>query len=155
MGPDISSTDLVFGQSLVFSSNSRDGESLVYSRLGLVRRHWSPGPMDPNRNYRRVFLGRRDVLWSAFRTLDRDGDGHISKEELLDVLNGEGVRDSFGQAKVEKMIREVDSAGIGSINFEMFCAAPGPSVLPARRAPPAQKRARTSSWTLLDCTTRC
>jgi len=88
---------------------------------------------------------RRDVLWSAFRTLDRDGDGHISKEELLDVLNGEGVRDSFGQAKVEKMIREVDSAGIGSINFEMFCAALGPSVLPAPGAPPARKRARTSS----------
>ena len=44
MGPGISSTDLVFGHSLVFSYNSRDGFSLVYSRLGLVRRHWSPGP---------------------------------------------------------------------------------------------------------------
>ena len=28
----------------VFTSNSRDRCSLVYSRLGLVGRHWSPGP---------------------------------------------------------------------------------------------------------------
>ena len=31
---------------------------------------------------------KEDVCWAAFRVFDRNGDGHISKEELKQVPRG-------------------------------------------------------------------
>merc|ERR1719350_1941233 len=48
---------------------------------------------------------KRSVLWSAFQTFDSDGDGKITRDELMQVLSGDSVKTSLGEAKVDKMIR--------------------------------------------------
>jgi len=58
---------------------------------------------------------REEVMWSAFRTFDLDGDGCITKAELASVL-----KENADSALIVEMIREVDTDGDGSIQFEEF-----------------------------------
>lgn len=64
---------------------------------------------------------KKEVLWSAFRVFDVDGDGKISKSELravLEVGNGVGIEEE----QLKELIAEADQDGDGSIDFEEFCA---------------------------------
>jgi len=63
---------------------------------------------------------QRDVCWNAFRIFDLDGDGKITREELSKVLNGNSVKTTLGEDKIESLIREVDEDGDGEIDFEEF-----------------------------------
>jgi calcium-dependent protein kinase len=63
---------------------------------------------------------RRDVLWSAFRLFDLDGDGKITREELSRVLNNADVHQLIGTQKLDRIIAEVDADGDGAIDFEEF-----------------------------------
>merc|ERR1712151_398617 len=76
---------------------------------------------------------QRDVLWTAFRTFDLDGDGGITKEELQQVLNQGNVGETLGSNKVQKMITEFDVNGDGVIDFEEFCEMMKPKAT-AKRA---------------------
>merc|ERR1712070_439090 len=51
---------------------------------------------------------RQEVVWSAFRTFDLDGDGKITKEELAKVL-----QENPESAAIASMIAEVDADGNG------------------------------------------
>jgi len=66
-------------------------------------------------------LMRRDVCWEAFRVFDTNGDGKLSLEELRQLLK-DHVRSNLDDAKIKKMIAEVDANGDGEISFEEFCA---------------------------------
>jgi calcium-dependent protein kinase len=60
---------------------------------------------------------QEEVLWTAFRTFDDDGDGTITKAELNQLLGGKLKDDEF-----TKFIQENDLDGDGVITFDEFQA---------------------------------
>merc|ERR1712183_385200 len=65
---------------------------------------------------------QEDVVWSAFRLFDRNGDGKISQEELNAVLENGDVPDAFGKSAsdIQALMKEVDTSGDGQIDFQEF-----------------------------------
>jgi len=58
---------------------------------------------------------KKESMWSAFRTFDKDGDGKITLDELKSLL---GEREDLAE-----MIKEVDLNQDGVISFEEFSKA--------------------------------
>lgn len=54
---------------------------------------------------------------AAFRVFDKNGDGHISVEELQEVLNG---KVSLVAPDITQLMEQVDSNGDGAIDFQEF-----------------------------------
>eukprot|EP00922_Rhytidocystis_sp_ex-Travisia-forbesii_P001019 GHVS01001448.1.p1 GENE.GHVS01001448.1~~GHVS01001448.1.p1 ORF type:complete len:666 (+),score=103.33 GHVS01001448.1:59-2056(+) len=63
---------------------------------------------------------KEDVLWAAFRVFDLDGNGKISKDELLQVLGNADVEDTIGKDAIDNLLGEVDLNGDGEIDFDEF-----------------------------------
>merc|ERR1719271_514761 len=68
---------------------------------------------------------QEDIVWSAFRVFDLDGDGQITREELAQVLSGDRVKDveqalQLNKDEIERIIKEVDEDGDGQISFQEF-----------------------------------
>ena len=81
---------------------------------------------------------QEDIVWSAFRVFDLDGNGQISREELAQVLSGDAVKDveaalHVNREEIEKILSEVDEDGDGQIDQwsdwedarETYSAIPG------------------------------
>ena len=64
---------------------------------------------------KRIYL-QKEKLFEAFCTFDKDDCGKIKKEELMSVLNA----DPQQEAEIEKIIKEVDKTGEGSIDYKEF-----------------------------------
>lgn len=64
----------------------------------------------------------KEDLEKIFRALDKNGDGHLSKDEIL-----EGYEEHFGvpinEEDVDKMIKNVDIDGNGCIEYTEFVMA--------------------------------
>jgi len=64
----------------------------------------------------------KEHLEKVFRALDKNGDGHLSKEEIL-----EGYEEHFGvpinEEEVDKMFKNIDIDGNGSIDYTEFVMA--------------------------------
>lgn len=58
----------------------------------------------------------QDELQQAFAVFDKDGDGHITKEELRSVMTTLG--EELTDAEVNSMMAEADLDGDGRIDFE-------------------------------------
>ncbi|OHT13262.1 Calmodulin [Tritrichomonas foetus] len=56
----------------------------------------------------------------AFNIFDRDGDGHITAKELSTVLRSLGQNPS--STEIDEMMKEIDTSGNGTIEFEEFIA---------------------------------
>merc|ERR1719321_1507551 len=59
-----------------------------------------------------------DACWAAFRTFDLDGNGQITKEELMQVLTGsasDNLEEMLGmhREEIEQIIRDADVDGDG------------------------------------------
>jgi len=65
---------------------------------------------------------QEDVVWSAFRVFDRNGDGQITLAELREVLSDKDVEEVVGQETIAKLMEDVDLDGDGRISFEEFMA---------------------------------
>mmetsp|Transcript_71237 Transcript_71237/g.202068 ORF Transcript_71237/g.202068 Transcript_71237/m.202068 type:complete len:523 (+) Transcript_71237:87-1655(+) len=65
---------------------------------------------------------QEDVCWSAFRLLDRDGDGKLSQDELRLVLGGGDAKKLADDKTVEEIMSTVDTSGDGKIDFQEFMA---------------------------------
>merc|ERR1740121_3181598 len=62
---------------------------------------------------------QEDVCWAAFRVFDRDGNGKISKEEILEVL-GDGDVANMCMQDIVELMKDVDANGDGEIDFSEF-----------------------------------
>lgn len=64
----------------------------------------------------------KEYLEKIFKALDKNGDGHLSKEEIL-----EGYEEHFGipinEEDVDKMMKNVDIDGNGVIEYTEFVMA--------------------------------
>jgi calcium-dependent protein kinase len=58
---------------------------------------------------------REEILWSAFRTFDLDGDGKITREEFTQVVS------LSDQSDVISIFGEADANGDGIVDFVEFC----------------------------------
>lgn len=65
---------------------------------------------------------KKEVMWAAFRTFDKDGDGTITKAELAQMLQGGAIDDSSLTKSIDAIIKEVDTDGDGLISYDEFCA---------------------------------
>lgn len=63
---------------------------------------------------------QKDVCWAAFRRFDKDGNGKISKEELMEVFADPSVAALVGPDAVKGSIALVDADGNGEIDFAEF-----------------------------------
>ncbi len=60
------------------------------------------------------------ALQTAFKMFDRDSDGKISQTEFRTVMGS--LVEKLTDGNAEKMFREADKDGDGSINFDEFTA---------------------------------
>mmetsp|Transcript_707 Transcript_707/g.1767 ORF Transcript_707/g.1767 Transcript_707/m.1767 type:complete len:171 (+) Transcript_707:3-515(+) len=74
---------------------------------------------------------REELCWEAFRLMDKDRDGRISAEDLLEAMTRPGVRLSTFEA--EAMLRDADGDGDGAVSFPEFLQMMvGPSAATAK-----------------------
>jgi len=59
---------------------------------------------------------KKERLYEAFCVFDKDGSGHISKQELVDVLKTEKSQEK----EIEKYIKAADKNGDGLIDYKEF-----------------------------------
>ncbi len=56
---------------------------------------------------------REDLLWSAFRVFDIDGDGKITLDELARVVKGDGgLQENLPKKELDKIADLISSANI-------------------------------------------
>jgi calcium-dependent protein kinase len=63
---------------------------------------------------------KKEVIWAAFRTFDKDGDGFITKSELRCMIEDSSSTEAAIEREVNQLIKEVDTNGDGQISFEEF-----------------------------------
>jgi len=64
---------------------------------------------------------KKEVMWAAFRTFDKDGDGKITKQELRSMLTDpDRQNDSTMEKQLDTMMRECDLDGDGEISWDEF-----------------------------------
>ncbi|MCJ1454382.1 Calmodulin [Mycoblastus sanguinarius] len=57
-------------------------------------------------------------LRAAFNVFDRDGNGTINKEELVQIMKSIG--EGFTDEEIEEMMKEADKDGNGTIDYDEF-----------------------------------
>jgi len=67
----------------------------------------------------RTHYTHEEACWQAFRLFDLDGDGKLTREELLKVLHS-GQNKAVAEQEVDMLIKEVDQDGDGQVNFKEF-----------------------------------
>merc|ERR1712137_1509916 len=68
----------------------------------------------------RQVYAREEVMWSAFRTFDLDGDGRITMAELRKVLEDGTMEAAVNAAYIADVMKEIDANGDGEIDFTEF-----------------------------------
>merc|ERR1719195_872529 len=66
---------------------------------------------------------KEDVVWEAFKIFDQNGDGTVTKKELLKILTGrtsDKIRQVHGNKAVENFLDTYDKSGDDVINFDEF-----------------------------------
>jgi calcium-dependent protein kinase len=70
-------------------------------------------------------LLKEDVVWEAFKIFDVDGNGTVTKKELLKILTGrtsEKIRQVHGDKAIDNFLDEYDQTGDDVIDFDEFMA---------------------------------
>ena len=68
-----------------------------------------------------------EELREAFEVFDKDGDGHISPQELASIMQALG--ENLNEKDILVMIQEADDDGDGNIDFEGICSLSFPQSL--------------------------
>ncbi|KAK3712658.1 hypothetical protein RRG08_058561 [Elysia crispata] len=61
---------------------------------------------------------QRMEIGAAFAMFDKNGDGHVSKDELIEVMRAAGQNPT--EAEVKEMIAEVDNNNNGYVEYAEF-----------------------------------
>ncbi|EAR94959.1 kinase domain protein (macronuclear) [Tetrahymena thermophila SB210] len=72
----------------------------------------------------RKTFNEKEYLQKAFNLFDQDGDGHITKDEILKII---GNADDYEQTseieqQIQQIIQQIDINQDGKIQFEEFCS---------------------------------
>jgi len=70
-------------------------------------------------------LLKEEVVWEAFKIFDVDGNGTVTKKELLKILTGRAsdkIRQVHGDTAIDKFLDEYDQTGDDVIDFDEFMA---------------------------------
>lgn len=67
----------------------------------------------------RVLL-QEDICWSAFRVMDKDNNGKVSKSELRSILNDDDVQEVADSGSFARVMEEADRDEDGEIDFDEF-----------------------------------
>merc|ERR1711964_619210 len=68
---------------------------------------------------KRVLI-QEDICWQAFRVLDKDGNGKVSKQELKSILNDEDLQEVAEEGSFVRVMAEADRDLDGEIDFDEF-----------------------------------
>jgi len=60
------------------------------------------------------------ACWAAFQVFDKDGSGEISKEEILQILEGDNIKNVMGNRSIERVMKDCDANADGGIDFQEF-----------------------------------
>merc|ERR1712072_1510988 len=66
-----------------------------------------------------------EVVWEAFKIFDVDGNGTVTKKELLKILTGRAsdkIRQVHGDKAIDNFLDEYDQTGDDVIDFDEFMA---------------------------------
>ncbi|XP_070556024.1 calmodulin-like protein 5 isoform X2 [Ptychodera flava] len=63
-------------------------------------------------------ISKREKLMTAFKNMDKDGSGRLSKDEVTAALKEIGAYEDNEQ--VEQMIKDADADGDGKVNYAEF-----------------------------------
>merc|ERR1712194_207218 len=66
------------------------------------------------------YYEQESTCWEAFHSFDRDGNGTISRAELMLVLQNGDVEALMGSDSVGRVLAECDADGDGQISFDEF-----------------------------------
>lgn len=66
------------------------------------------------------FLGSKEEMKEVFNKFDKNGDGKISREELISILSALGSAPSSDE--VDRIMSEMDKDGNGYVDLEEFMA---------------------------------
>ncbi|XP_074641368.1 neo-calmodulin-like [Tubulanus polymorphus] len=77
-------------------------------------------PTHSNHKYRTNALSEELIaeLKEAFEIYDTNGDGHISKSEIANVMRRMGLL--YSDSELDEMLAEIDSDGDGTVDFGEF-----------------------------------
>merc|ERR1712039_392917 len=64
----------------------------------------------------------QNICLMAFRAIDKDGTGKISKKNIKDMLLEQEASEYVGQDHIAKVVEECDRDGDGQIDFDDFLA---------------------------------
>jgi len=66
---------------------------------------------------------KEEVVWEAFKIFDQDGNGTVTKKELLKILTGrtsDKIRQVHGDKAIDNFLDEYDTTGDDVIDFDEF-----------------------------------
>ncbi|KAL4489837.1 hypothetical protein ABPG72_022477 [Tetrahymena utriculariae] len=72
----------------------------------------------------RKLFNEKEYLQKAFNLFDQDGDGHITKDEILRIIGNadDDEQTSEIEQQIQQIIQQIDINQDGKIQFEEFCS---------------------------------
>jgi len=61
-----------------------------------------------------------NIVWTAFQKMDVDGDGKITVDEFIQVLQGGADNRFIDQSEIKMMVQQIDTNHDGLINWDEF-----------------------------------
>jgi len=94
---------------------------------------------------------KEEVVWEAFKIFDVDGNGTVTKKELMKILTGRAsdkIRQVHGDKAIDNFLDEYDQTGDDVIDFDEFMAMLNSATV--QQAGPLKQRKTVNNGRLVD-----